>query len=543
MKKNLKLLSVVAITGAMTITGCTAQGEDEHIDKTKAQLTVLTYDGGVGDEWLNKAARAFEALHSEDTGYQDGKVGVQIRVTKQRVGGDTLKDSDLTKDMYFTENVNYFTMRNKNKMLDITDVLTAENPNDNNKRIIDKIDSNLLNFMNSDGKYYAVPFYDCIYGLFYDKDLFMEESFYVTDEDPETGEISFTSDPLEFGKGPNNIAGDWDDGLPKTYDQFKLLLAQIRNAQMYPYTYVTNKNMQEYMERALMSYWSDDEGLEQTNLNYTFDGLATDIVTSFNNKTPVTESVQITKENGYLLRKEAGIYNSLYFADEILHEKSQNYVEVSDVKAAQLQFVAGGYKSGTKNVAMIFEGTWWQNEAVEAFKSAEKYGRESFNFGIMPIPKSSDTKVGEDATFLNLNASYGFINPKVKNKQLAKDFLAYLHEDAQLKAFTLETGMTRALNYTMDEEEYAELSTFTKDLIAIKQSEHANLIYPYSGEKFVNDNPDTFDSTKWVFSTKDKGTNPVATFHDYKSFTAKEYFQQHYNLISESNWKKIINVK
>ena len=540
MKRKLTLFSTLAIIGTMSLAGCGGGGGGgDPVDVSKAQLTILTYDGGVGDEWLNKAARDFEKANKDRTDFEDGKTGVQIHVTKQRVGGETLIDTDLNHDMYFTENINYYGLKNKNKMMDITDILTTPNPNDGGKKIIDKIDDNLRSFMNIKGKYYAVPFYDCIYGLFYDKDLFHEKSLYMRDNG------SFTNNEAQFGTGPNGVAGDWDDGLPKTYKQFGLLLKQMRIKGVIPFTYSSNSNMAGYTARALMSYWSDDEGVEQTNLNYTFDGTAKNIVTKIVEKevegkkeyAAETEEVEITKENGYLLRKQAGLFNALNFADNYLCASPDYYIASSDVQTAQINFVAGNVMG--RPVGMIFEGTWWQNEAVNAFSLARNNGREDFNFGIMPIPKSDESKIGQNATFLNLNASYGFINPAAKNVKLAKEFFTYLHEDNQLKAFTLETGMTRALDYSLSDAQIAQVSSFTKDLIEIKQSERATLLYPYSGLDFVNDNPYIFDAEAWAWSTTDFGSNPIITFINTER-TAVEFFWKHVDAVTADQWRELI---
>lgn len=532
--RKLTLFKVLTVIGAMSIAGCGGGGGGGDIDTSKAQLTILTYDGGVGDQWLNNAARLFEAANKDRTDFESGKTGVQIHVTKQRIGGDSLLDTDLTHDMYFTENINYFGMTNKRKMADITDILTTANPSDGGKKIIDKVDDNLKAFMNREGHYYAVPFYDCIYGLFYDKDLFSDKKLYMTD-----GGI-FTNNKAQFGTGPNGVKGDWDDGLPRTYEQFESLLAQMRVKNITPFTYSSNSNMAGYTARGLMSYWSDDEGVAQTNLNYSFNGQATNIVTNIVNGKAVTESVNITKENGYLLRKQAGLYNALHFADNILCATPDNYLPSSDVQQAQINFVVGKRLQNPRPVGMIFEGTWWQNEAVTAFNIAKAQDPEAvFNYGIMPIPKSSDAKVGEDATFLNLNASYGFINHDTEHMKLAKEFFSYLHTDSQLKAFTLETGMTRALNYTLSEEEYADVSSFTKDLIAIKQSEHAKMLYPYSNLSFVNDNPYIFATDSWAWSTTNLGDNPVISFIN-TSTSAETYFWQHANSVTQAQWAELV---
>ena len=161
----------------------------------------------------------FEEKNKDRTDFEDGRVGVQIHITSDRSSsGDSLKYSDLNKDIYFTENVDYYYLTNNNKFADITDIMTTPNPEDDNKKIVDKIDENLLSFMERDGKYYAVPFYDCFYGLIYDKDLFKQKSFYMTNDG------QFTNQESQFGTGPNGVAGDWDDGLPKTYAQFKTMM-------------------------------------------------------------------------------------------------------------------------------------------------------------------------------------------------------------------------------------------------------------------------------------------------------------------------------
>lgn len=312
-----------------------------------------------------------------------------------------------------------------------------------------------------------------------------------------------------------------------------------------PFTYSSNSEHSHYTVRALSSYWSDDEGLANASLNYTFSGIATDIVKFVNdepqfdeNGKPILEEVAITEDNGYLLRRQAGVYNALDFAKNILCASPSNYKPSSSVSTAQVNFVCGKYEGSP--VGMIVEGTWWENESVNAFNIAKKMGVDSFNYGIMPIPKSDESKVGENATFLNLNESYGFINADTTHMKLAKEFFAYLHTDSQLKAFTVETGMTRALDYTLSEEEYQNASTFTKDLIDIKQSSHATLLYPYSDKEFVINNSYDFNVTSWLWSTEDLGENPITKFISTQTVNEKDYFKQHVNAMKENIWESKI---
>lgn len=528
-------LAILPIVGVIAVPGCGKRVVDNS-DPTKAQLTIATFDGGVGDKWLTDAARKFEEMYPDGSEFEAGKTGgVQIHITKVRYTGNYMLDTSMLYDMYFTEGIDYYAMTNRNKFEEITDILMEENPDDGGKRIIDKIDDNLKNYMNRENKYFAVPFYDCIYGLVYDKDLFLKKKLYLKDDG-----TTFTNNPADFGKGPNNVAGDWDDGLPKTYKQFESLLSNMRTKNVIPFTFCNDTELGKYASRMLLSYWSDDEGLENTTLNYTFNGTASRIISDFDgNGKPITESAEINKTNGYLLKKQAGVYNALKFADEILCSTTDNYLPSADVYTAQDSFVVNKWKDGEYPVGMLIEGTWWQNEAVNSFKRAKKLGADSFNYGLMPIPKSSDDKVGEDAVFLNQNESYGFIKKGTSHMKLAKAFFKYLHTDEQLRQFTLTTGMTRGLSYTMSEEEMADLSSFTKDLINIKQSEKVKLVYPRSGLNYVIDAAKFFDPETWVWGAGQLGSNPVTKFMTTKT-TARQYYDAHVNAFTAAQWANII---
>lgn len=534
MKKYL-VLSITTLCALATLTGC-GRRDGEAVDDTKAQLRIETFDGGVKAEWLKVAARAFEEKNAERTDFKEGKTGVQIHVDANRTcGGGSLKSTtNLKSDIYFTESVEYYTLTNQGKLADITDVLTAENPEDGNKTILSKIDENLKNYMNRDGKYYAVPFYDCFYGLVYDKDLFKEKGLYMKDDG------SFTKSKDRFGTGPNGIAGDWDDGLPKTYAQFRAMMQEMVDQNVVPFTYSFG-NSTEYTRRALCSYWSDDEGYDDVNLNFTFNGTAHNIVTSIVNYVPQTETVAITKDNGYLLRGQAGLYNALHFARDILLEPleggKKTYQGYDTNYDVQNNFI-NSYSAGgsVKPIAMMFEGTWWENEAEQYFDYAKQNSsRKEYNYGFMPIPKSTEDKVGQDATIMNLNDSYGFINANSANMKLAKEFFAFLHTDAQMRQFTLQTNMTRGLDYSFDVADLDKISSYARDLVAMKESEHVKIIYPYSGLDFVINHSDEFKTEIWAWKTTNYTDNPFTWFVS-KSTTAEEYFNDHKSMVNASKW-------
>ena len=138
--KKVFALSIIAMC-ALGVTGCNKKG-GEPVDSTKAQLKVATFDGGVGDQWLKKAAKLFEEKNAERDDFQEGRVGVQIHVTSSRgCSGGNLEESDLNDDIYFTESVDYYKLTNQHKLADITDIFN----------IFFKCRNNILDLFNSSG--------------------------------------------------------------------------------------------------------------------------------------------------------------------------------------------------------------------------------------------------------------------------------------------------------------------------------------------------------------------------------------------------------
>lgn len=65
MKNIVKVVSVLLclmMVFALTV-GCNRNDDfNQKVDKTKTQLYVKYYNGGFGDEWLNKLCAEFEAM-------------------------------------------------------------------------------------------------------------------------------------------------------------------------------------------------------------------------------------------------------------------------------------------------------------------------------------------------------------------------------------------------------------------------------------------------------------------------------------------------
>ena len=500
-------------------------------DPSKASITVATWDGGLGSKWLEDAAALFEEQYKDATNFEEGKVGVEINIVASRsFDGSAMAFTPLTHDIYFVEAVDYFAMINNRQLADISDVVTAPlTAYGEEKSIADKLDPTLNAYLtNIDGNYYAVPFYETYYSFAYDLDLWDAKSFYVA------ANGGWTNASGDLSAGPDGVAGTDDDGMPATYAEFAKLITRISDADVTPF--VTAGNAQDYVANYLYQMWADYEGAEQMLLNYTFDGTATDLIDVDESgnvtKLPATE---ITIDNGYMLQKQAGRYAVLQFCEDILLSSDNNYKIIDTHVNAQKSFVRGGI-ANDQPIAMIVEGSWWENEAKEALNDLANGGYDRHNYAVMPMPHATEEQIGQTPTWLAMSNSYGFVASNCDNMDLAKEFMKFLHTDSNLCAFTREVNMTRALQYELSQEQITGLTTYCQSILNLKKN--GNVIYPVSLVDEVNNNNIMFANYTWAWQTNINGydfKSPWLYFKDEKDTSAEKYFNGQYNNF-EKKW-------
>ena len=529
---------------ATSFAACGGDGEDSLPPEAegKTVLKVAVYEGGLGTAWMTQAAEAFGEIYKNKS-FEEGKTGVYVDVqAHKQFNGSTLLTGTIDKDLYFTEDVNYYTHVSRGNFADITDIMTESlDVYGENGTIADKLTSNLKSYLTAkDGKYYAVPFYDGIYGLIYDRDLF-NDNYWFFDADGEIGVneqgLDINGEDLGLSNGPDNKAGTaFDNGMPATYAQFDDLMYEMTAVGKVPFTYMGSGTA--YIPRAMNSWWSDYEGLDAMNVNYTLDGTI-DIVDSINNGVVTTKQVKIDQTNGYLLQKQAGKYYALSFLEKLL-KKTDNYkVNKDDHMMAQRKFVRGALTSDD-DFAMLFDGIWWENEARAALEDCYKEfgkGRMERRFAFLPIPKANETELAKEKgqTLMSLNQSFGFINAKTNKMELAKEFMQFLHTDAQMSAFTRETSVLRSFNYTVAASDEAQMSYFGKSVMETKRN--SNVIYPCSNLSIINNNPGTFFADSWAWKTK-IGTSSISDpFAAFRSdYTAEQYFNGYAAVYTPETW-------
>lgn len=575
-KMLLGALSVIMALGCAVgcgNTGNNSQGGNTHESNRPSEsasvpsgvtnpfiLNVFNFNGGYGSQWLAALEKRYEAEKAGKTFTIDGKtydgVDIKIDAVKKVMKEMSNNYNFATNHVYFQEDVWYTTyLRNGNIFEDMTEALTSDNPYEPGVTLESKLSEEQKQYFNINGKYYGVPHYAGYVGINYDIDLFEEKEYYLKDGykyDGNTEKLAacFTADKNKMTAGPDGKKGTDDDGLPTTYDEFFMLCGYIKQNNDTPITW-DNKNRQKYLNWFLSSLAASYEGLEQTNLNYTFSGTAKNLVSVAADGTvtrlPETE---ITSENGYELARQAGRYYGLDFIETLADNEYYYSPSGYSNTDAQDKFIQG---IGDNYVAMLVDGVWWENEADATFTGEELIGekpRKDRKYGFMPLPAATKEKADERKsalgqnkagyTLLDTHSSLCFIGKGLSEdiRKLAIDFIQFAYTDKSLTEFTTITDTTKALKYTVSEADKANMSAYGRSIITMQ--EKSDVVYSFSRASFFQNNETTLaDFDNAFMSTVDKTTVaiPIDSFAGGKS--AKEYFDGLYIYRKDILWDKL----
>lgn len=565
------LLALCACFGAVAFSGCEREYAVKN-DATKTQLYVGTADGAYGDAWLYAVKKRFEEKY-KDVSIEEGKKGVEIVINKDAnyKGGkliNNITSSILPYEVFFTESIDYVEWVNRGYLLDISDVMTSsvrhnfvtkeEDTSMEDETILDKLmHDDYKDFLKMPGdKYYALPFYDAYYAISYDVDLFEEENFYLAREgygDAE-GFVRDASEPRSLG--PNGKTGvidgidySYDDGLPATYEDFYKLCKRIKNLGCVPLTW--GGGVQEYLSYFLQSLTNDYEGVENMRTDYFFEGKNVPLVTGFDGDNPIIEKIDVKKTESYKLNNlRPGKFYALSFMDKIIDNREW-YNEINcfgtDVSHldAQRNFLNGKFITNRDRVAMLIDGTWWVGEASGHFDTmVGKYGKSASSknrrFGIMPLPKATSDKVGEDYTVSISGGSYGFVKSNIASYKvdLAKAFLQFCHTNESLCEFTSITSATRPYNYTFgNQSEYDQLTYYAKSAYTLKN--RVKTIVTYTKDKDYLRNSAKV-GYMWMFRHNNADyALPSKAMYDYPDYTAKQIFEGLSKYYTPARWNNL----
>lgn len=495
MKSIISLVMTLAILMSL-LAGC--GGGETQVDATKTHLSVLSYDGGIGSQWLKNAAKRFEEKYA-NVSFEEGKMGVVIDITNDKLDG---KNGVTTTPyaVWFSESVNYNDLIATGQIVDISDIVTGSlseiSDGAETGSIEDKLSAEYAEALTAiDGKYYCLPHYEVYTGLVYDIDLFDEYGYYFSVNG------GFTFDAEEKTVGPDGVKGTKDDGLPSSYEELYTLMDQMVADGVVPFTWVgAHENYVNDLFAGLQAaYAGKDEFLLNVNFDSSISNTQATIIDSFDGDTPVESKVTITNENGYLMSLQAGKYYAFELMEKIMSNDS--YHTKMDKSTSHLdtqeKYILSSLKAGEKPIAMMIEGTYWYNEAAEALKrsvNTYKERAEGRRFGWMPLPVQYEGSVtegnGKKNTVLESLCSFAFINAKYKDDEVildvAKKFLQFCYTDESLVEFSVTTGLPKCVNYTIPEDKLALIDNyFQKDVLETKMN--SDVVYPYSANPiFVN---------------------------------------------------------
>lgn len=528
------------------------------------ELRVWNIGGGAGQKWLIEAKNRFEALHKDDV-FSNGKVGVKVYTEpKHAVAVSELADSDFS--VFFTEGVDINLYAKSGKLLPITDIVEGVSTYDN-KSIASKLSNETKAALKaSDGtNYYLLPHYQSFEGLSYNKSLFDSMGFYFAEDVANYQATNETSPAYGFVKqslkadksvrtvGPNGIRGDYDDGLPSSLEEFERLCNYIKQKGYSPFACWDAFN-HSYSIKLVNALWVNLEGYDGAMAQYNFNAegknFTTKIVTSVGEYTApakgifkelgniTTENVTISKDNAYLIYQQESKYQTLRFAEYVFKQSNNNlhqgFWQGHNNTETQVDFL---YES-----AMMMEGTYWRNEAEDAYTFVNYPELADVETAYMPLPVQVTGSVtegnGKAPTVIDIHSAYGFINANVEEKhgtevaQLAKEFLQFCYSDVELAEFTRNSTMCRDLTYTIGDATdpdsvYSALSSYSQSTWDIKK--YGKVVNPISAEPEYINNPGEFHMTdQHIWQTEFLDGNaklkaPDVAFRN-GGYTVKQYF-------------------
>lgn len=567
--KKLPVIIMAIIFIAMPFSGCT-ELVGERVNPNQTQLYVANLNSGLRDMWLQALKVRFEKAYA-DTSFEEGETGVQIIVDNNAYSGFGYLDrlSGDPNEVYFTENVMYYDFVSKNLFADITDAVTENLVEFGEEQSIeDKLSNDTRDFYKTDeGKYFALPFYEAYSCIAYDIDLFEEKGFYfakggcpseyseftqANNTDKAAGSFGGTYKYVgEFGNrsaGPDGKYGTDDDGLPATYDEFFVLTKKMQTSgvrsMIWPGKYP------DYINETANMLWADYEGKEKAAAFYKMQGDDIDIL-SFDGDTPIITPTDIRNENGYMFYSQAGRYYAIDFLHRLIsggtYDPDAFGEEVTHINS-QERFLYGRFESSMRTIAMLADGTWWQNEATDAYNTlvdvhGDDASKMSRRIGLLPLPKVSEKNIGEAQTYLSTKQTACFVNKNVTGKklELAKTFIRFAHTDESLKEFMTIVNMPKPFKFDMNEEELNKLTVFGRDIYKAHSS--GNVVFTASKNPIYRATPNKFMAVNG-FETmlpNDLPATVVGTaFKDNPAFTAREYFEnmKKYSDHTESKWRE-----
>lgn len=541
--KKLLCLLIAACMTIVTFGGCTGIGGGGDDNSNKTEFKVGNLLSGYGDTWLKSLKEEFEKMYANYE-FEDGKKGVNVVIDnrdQEFTEGALLSSmSEYKNDVYYVSDIyNQRAFVTQNLIFDTTEWVTTDIYDENGdiasytglpatQSILDTMYDGWEKHFNLGTEtaplYYGMPWRVSFGGIIYDADLFNKKALYFDD----FGEVGSTaSDSL--GVGPDGKPNTSDDGMPETWGDFKILLEEMLVKGVTPFVWSGSLSYQR--QAAFYHIVANYEGYDDFMLNFTFKGEDSDFG-------PIDDS------NAYLLRgqqgKKAGLqaFKDIVAKPEYYHSSSFGS---SDHKGAEKTFIESSYATdGTKPIAMLMEGGWWEQEsreyadALALFNPELAYGMR--NFRLLPIPRFEGVNGIDDQTNTE-NVLFGrgahsmeLVWAGSSKLNVARKWFEYVHSRDGLSIFTRDTSAFRPFNFTAKEERFAEFTQFTKSIYTYIE-EGARLVYDLNVSNIRVNNAETFNQFITTFTGKNGITyyEPASAFRANSNWSVSDVFEAYKN--------------
>ena len=333
--------------------------------------------------------------------------------------------------------------------------------------------------------------------------------------------------------------------MPSSIDELIRLCEYVKAKSKTPFIWYNGFN-KAYQQKLTNALWAAMEGYDGAMTQFTFNSKAnttTRIITKFNGDgTYETEDVAINSGNAYKIYRQESRYHALRFC-EYLFSNANNFHEDATGSASHTDVQKDFMKD---DVAMLIEGTYWQNEATDALTFVDYPDLKDVEVAYMPLPVQGTGSVtegnGKQPVLIDTHSSFAFINANTATKhdeyvlQVAKEFLQFCYTDESLANFTVDSSVTRGLDYSLGDR-VDELSDYAKSVWNAK--ENGSVINPISANTtFIKNFPVfTMRATQMWISTKASEGNPCTVFaHTGKQTNAKDYFLGLADVRTETWW-------
>lgn len=544
-------MSALLALGTFTAVGCGKKDGEKNVDSTKTQIYIGNINYGYGDDWLKKTISDFEERYANKS-FEDGKTGVQVFYENgSAYGNNSLIQTAASQgcDIFFGENTAYSNFVNSGVMLDITDIVTEKLTEFGETRsIADKLTEGFGSHLKtSDNKYYALPNYECTYWINYNVQFFEDNLLYFA---PDGTFIKSLED--KKSAGPDRIEGNYDDGMPATFDQFFELCDEIDNCGGIPVAWPGG--IDSYRNVYLTQLHAAIEGKEQFDIGYSFDGEAKTLVkfdsqgkAVFNNGVPELETKTITPSNGYEIYRQEGRYWAINFFERILEGGycSQGSTGSADHLTTQADFIESRYSG--QPIAMLLDGNYWTNEAKDAFAQSvvnhgESASKENARFGIMPWPRQNNGREGKNSILVAGNdLAFIYSGTPANRLPAVKKFFQFAYSDEQLRNYSRIVGTMRGCDVEFTDTDKENMSEFARRTLEYRQD--SDVILPCSKNRiYVNNMSDFiyFKNGLNAYIADNTYNDPIMYVREYagnkSDNIAKLYFEGMNSFYTYSRW-------